>query len=102
MILISGLYLKVNAQNDNISLSLDEVVKIASKNSLDAFRYKNMYLTSYWQFRYYKADKLPNLSMNTTPLDFNHSSERVYISSTNDYQYVQSDYLNSNMSVQLN
>ena len=102
MILISGFQVKVNAQNDNISLNLDEVVKIASKNSLDAFRYKNMYLASYWQFRYYKADKLPNLSMNTTPLDFNHSRERVYISATNEYQYVQSDYLNSNMSVQLN
>ncbi|HEX7585541.1 MAG TPA: TolC family protein [Prolixibacteraceae bacterium] len=100
--LISGFTLKSNAQNDNINLSLDEVVKIASQNSLDAFRYKNMYLASYWQFRYFKADKLPSLSMNTNPLDFNHSRERVYISETNEYKYVLSDYVNSDMALQVN
>ena len=102
IIVFSGAFQKVNAQKETLNLSLDEVVKIASTKSLDAFRYKNMYLSSYWEFRYYKADKLPSLSMNTTPLDYNHSRDRVYISETNEYQYVQSDYFNSDMSLQLN
>jgi len=102
IVLLSGFCFKVNAQNENMSLSLEEVVKIASLNSLDAFRYKNMYLSSYWEYRYYKADKLPSLSMNATPLDVNHSNERVFISEAEGYKYILSDYFNSSTTVQLN
>ena len=99
-ILISVFLLKVNAQT-KITLSLDEVVKIASQNSLDAFRYKNMYLSSYWQFRYYKADKLPTLSLSTTPLDYNHYQKIEYNFQTNKDEYVLRDYFNSSMSLSL-
>lgn len=102
IIFISGYIPKAEAQNDSYNLGLDEVVKIASQSSLDAFRYKNMYLASYWEFRYYKADKLPSLSLTTTPLDFNHYRKREYNFDTNEEQYVLRDYFNSDMSVQLN
>lgn len=91
-----------NAQKEDLSLSLDEVVTIASQKSLDAFRYKNMYLASYWEFRYYKADKLPSLSLSTTPLDFNHYRKREYNFQTNEEEYVLRDYFNSDVAVQLN
>ena len=102
MILISVFGLKVYAQHDNYNLSLTEVVKLASQNSLDAFRNKNMYLSSYWEFRYYKADKLPSLTMTTTPLDFNHYRKREYDFQTNEEKYVLRDYFNSDLSMQLN
>jgi outer membrane protein TolC len=102
IVLFSGFGLKVHAQQDNYNLSLDEVVKLASLNSLDAFRYKNMYLSSYWEFRYYKADKLPSLTMTTTPLDFNHYRKREYNFQTNEEEYVLRDYFNSDMAMQLN
>lgn len=102
IVLFSGFGLKVFAQQDNYSLSLVEVVNLASQNSLDAFRYKNMYLSSYWEFRYYKADKLPSLTLNTTPLDFNHYRKREYNFQTNTEEYVLRDYFNSDMSMQLN
>jgi len=92
----------VKAQKDAYTLSLDEVVNIASTKSLDAFRNKNMYLASYWEFRYYKADKLPSLSLSTTPLDFNHYRKREYNFQTNEEEYVLRDYFNSDMSLQLN
>ena len=93
---------QVKAQKDNLSLSLDEVVRIASQKSLDAFRYKNMYLASYWEYRYYKADKLPSLSLSTTPLDFNHYRKREYNFQTNEEEYVLRDFLSSDVAVQLN
>ncbi|MDP3433109.1 MAG: TolC family protein [Bacteroidota bacterium] len=102
IIVFSGFSLKVFAQPQNYNLSLIEVVNLASKNSLDAFRYKNMYLSSYWEFRYYKADKLPSLSLNATPLDFNHYRRREYNFQTNTEEYVLRDYFNSEMSMQLN
>lgn len=102
IVLFSGFGLKVNAQQENYNLSLVEVVNLASQNSLDAFRNKNMYLSSYWEFRYYKADKLPSLTMTTTPLDFNHYRKREYDFQTNEEKYVLRDYFNSDMSMQLN
>jgi outer membrane protein TolC len=100
IILLSGITLQ--AQNNKMNLSLNEVIQIASKSSLDAFRYKNMYLASYWEYRYYRADKLPSLSMNTTPLDLNHYRKREYNFQTNEDQYVLRDYINSDLAVQLN
>lgn len=102
LFLSAGFVQNVLAQQETYTLSLDEVVRIAAQKSLDAFRYQNMYLSSYWENRYYKADKLPSLNLTATPLDFNHSRDRVYISETNEYKYVLSDYFNSGMSVQLN
>lgn len=102
IILCTGVFQNVKAQKETHSLSLDEVVKIASQKSLDAFRYKNMYLASYWEYRYYKADKLPSLSLNTTPLDFNHYRKREYNFQTNEEEYVLRDYFNSDVAVQLN
>ena len=102
IIVFSGFSLKVFAQQENYNLSLIEVVNLASQNSLDAFRYKNMYLASYWEFRYYKADKLPSLTLTATPLDFNHYRKREYNFQTNEEEYVLRDYFNSDMSMQLN
>ena len=102
IVLFSGFGLKVFAQQENYSLSLVEVVNLASQNSLDAFRYKNMYLSSYWEFRYYKADKLPSLTLNTTPLDFNHYRKSEYNIQTKEDEFVLRDYLNTDMSMQLN
>lgn len=93
---------KTFAQIEQLNLSLDEAVKIASQKSLDAFRYKNMYLASYWENRYYRADRLPSLSMTATPLDFNHYRRREYNFQTNEEEYVLRDYFNSEMSLQLN
>lgn len=102
LILLSGFSLSVSAQQEPFDLSLNEVVNLGAQKSLDAFRYKNMYLSSYWEFRYYKADKLPSLSMTSTPLDFNHSRQRQYNINTNKDEYVLRDYFNSDVSMQLN
>lgn len=102
IVVFSGFGLKVYAQQDNYNLNLDQVVKLASQNSLDAFRNKNMYLASYWEFRYYKADKLPSLNLTTTPLDFNHYRKREYNFQTNEEEYVLRDYFNSDLTMQLN
>ena len=102
LLLLSGFGIAVNAQQETFNLSLNEVVNLGAQKSLDAFRYKNMYLSSYWEFRYYKADKLPSLSLASTPLDFNHSRQRQYNINTNKDEYVLRDYLNSEVSMQLN
>ena len=102
MILLPGVFQNVKAQKEIYNLSLDEVVKIASNKSLDAFRNENMYLSSYWEYRYFKADKLPSLNLSSTPLDFNHYRKREYNFQTNEEEYVLRDYFNSEMALQIN
>jgi outer membrane protein TolC len=102
IILSSGFGLKSFAQQENYDLSLVQVVQLAAQNSLDAFRNKNMYLSSYWEYRYYKADKLPSLTIKSTPFDYNHYRKLEYNIQTNADEYVLRDYLNSSMSMQLN
>ncbi|MGD9555647.1 MAG: TolC family protein [Mangrovibacterium sp.] len=84
-----------------VNLTLDQVIDMASRNSIDAFQISNMYRASYWEFRYFKADRLPSLTLQTTPLDFNHYRSKEYNFGTNEEEYVQREYLNSNFNLSL-
>lgn len=92
---------KVQAQ-EQLKLSLSDVIELASQQSLDAFRNKNMFRASYWEYRYFKADRLPSLTLDATPLDFNRYRNREYNFQTNEEEYVQREYLNSDFGLSLN
>jgi hypothetical protein len=78
------------------------VITIASHQSLDAFRNENMFLASYWEFRYFKADRLPTLSLQATPFDYNRSMQKVYNYDQNRDEYKLREDLNSDVSMLLN
>ena len=92
---------QINAQ-DKQFLTLDDVIRIASQQSLDAFKNKNMYRANYWEFRYYKADRLPSLTLDATVLDYNRSMQKVYNYDKNRDEYIEREDLNSNLSLRLN
>ena len=48
-------------------LDLQRTIELANDSSLTAFRYQNMYLSGYWEYRTYRANRLPSLSLNLTP-----------------------------------
>lgn len=83
-------------------LTLEDVIEIASQQSLDAFRNKNMYLSRYWEFRYFKADRLPTLSINATPFDYNRSMQKVYNYDENRDEFKSREDLSSDVSLLLN
>lgn len=62
--------LPVSAQTKHITLDLQNTIAIASDSSLMAFRYKNMYLANYWEYRSFKADRLPSLTLNLNPATY--------------------------------
>ncbi|MBN2634889.1 MAG: TolC family protein [Prolixibacteraceae bacterium] len=86
---------------DTLKLSLDEVIRIASTQSIDAFRNKNMYLASYWEFRYYQAERLPSLSLSSDLVNFNRSISNYYNPETKEETYINRETFNSNMSLSL-
>ena len=54
-----------------LRLSLDDVIALAKDSSLTAFRYKNMYLANYWNFKSFKAQRLPSLTLDVQPVAYN-------------------------------
>ena len=64
-------------QRQTISLTLYEVIDLAQKQSPDALQAKNRFLSSYWQYRTFKAGFLPSLSMNATLPRFSRTIDKV-------------------------
>lgn len=98
-VVVSGL---ASAQQNVLPLTLPEVIDLASKQSIDAFKQKNMYLASFWEYKYYKADKLPFLSLGAAPFSYSNSIRQDYIPQTQTWQYGQQKNITSNASLRLN
>jgi outer membrane protein TolC len=80
-------------QELTLDLSLDQAIELAQKQSIESFRSKNMYLSKYWEFRSYKASRLPGLVLRGTPLSYNESYRLV--ETTEGDQYVKNNALTS-------
>ncbi len=76
-------------------MTLQEVIDLAREQSLYSFRAENMYLAQYWDFRSYQADRLPILSLTTTPVNFDRSVVSRYDSETDEDKFVPRSYLSS-------
>ncbi|MCB4807936.1 TolC family protein [Tamlana sp. 62-3] len=64
-------------------ITLEDVLALASKNSLDAFKAKRQYEYSYWNFRAFKASLLPSIDFTTKPLTYTSSVVERYDSELN-------------------
>jgi outer membrane protein TolC len=84
--------------------TLSESIEIAVDSSLQAFIAKNMYLSSYWSYRSFKAARLPSLNLQTTPLQYRSDITRRYDSYENIdiYRQQQSLYSYGNVSIRQN
>ena len=87
-------------QGKTLNLSLNDVLKLAKYQSLDALIAKNSFRSSYWSHRSYKAMFLPSLSMDATLPDLNRSIAQItQPDGTIDYlgQQNLTNYLNFNI-----
>lgn len=85
-------------------LSLEKTIALAADSSLQAFRNKNMFLSGYWQFRTYRAERLPSLTLGVTPAEYNRDITKRY-DSENDidiFRKQQSFYAGANLRVKQN
>lgn len=92
------------AQQTHIELDLQRTVQLANDSSLSAFRAKNSYMASHWEYRSFKADRLPSLSLYLTPVSYNRDYTRRYDSEQNIdiYRRQQSLYSYGNLAAQQN
>ena len=69
------------AQNA-VRLDLKRTIRLANDSSLTAFRYQHMYLSGYWAYRTYKANRLPSLTLNLMPAQYYRYITQRYDSNT--------------------
>jgi outer membrane protein TolC len=86
------------------TMSLTDAIKTATDSSLAAFKAQNLYMSSYWEYRTYIAQKKPALSLNTILLDYNRALNKVYNSVLNINEYIEQQdiYSSANASVRQN
>lgn len=66
--LVAGVCAVVSLRaQQQVCLDLQRTIELANDSSLTAFRYQNMYLSGYWEYRSYRAARLPSLSLDLTP-----------------------------------
>lgn len=70
-----------NAQE--ITLTLERAIEQANDSSLEAYRSYNMYLSGYWEYRTYKANRLPGLTLKMTPAQYYRDITKRYDSEQN-------------------
>ncbi|MEO9572287.1 MAG: TolC family protein [Polaribacter sp.] len=77
------------------NITLNDVLKLAGKNSLDIFKAKRNYGVNYWEFRSYKSSLLPKIDFTTRPFTFNSALIERYDSEQNIDVYRQQQTINS-------
>lgn len=102
LLILASLPVALKAQV--LTLTLDRTIEIAADSSLEAFRSKNLYLTGYWQYRTYKADRLPSLTLNLKPAEYYRDITRRYDSESDIdiYRKQQSYYAGGKLEVKQN
>ena len=78
LILLLGLGTLSAFSQQRITLDLQQTIAMANDSSLEAFRTKNMYLSGYWEYRTFKANRLPSLTLNMTPAQYNRDITKRY------------------------
>ncbi|HKK42358.1 MAG TPA: TolC family protein [Bacteroidales bacterium] len=76
----------INAQEVK-KLTFDEVIKLAEEQSTNALMAKHRFRSSYWQYRSFKAQFLPSLTLSGTTPDFSNGLDKIYNSQTDQYEY---------------
>jgi len=68
---------QTNAQVIEKELTLEQVIELALAQSPDAYIAKHTFRASYWNYRSYKAELLPSLSLNATLPNLNRSYQQI-------------------------
>ena len=81
------------------TLTLDESLKLACEVSPDAQAARHTFRSAYWNFRYYKANYLPSLSLTSNPY-LNRSISKV-TQGDGSVRYVEQNLFSSDLSLSL-
>ena len=87
------------AQDEVVTLTLQEVIRMAQESSPNAVQARNSFESAYWSYRSYRASMLPSLSLSSSP-SLNRSTRSVTLGDGSE-QYARSNSLSTNLSLNL-
>lgn len=98
------LFSQTNSIKSIEDITLPKAIKIATDSSLTSFKAKNLYLSGYWEYRTFKAERLPSMSLDMTPFSYNQNFIKRYDYQNNVdvYKSQQSLYSSANLSIKQN
>lgn len=74
-------------------LTLEQTIDLATDSALEAFKNENLYLSGYWEYRSYRANRLPSVTLDLTPANYNRGFVSRYDSETDmDFYGLQRSY----------
>ena len=76
--IIAMLFIATGANAQEIRLTLGDAITMAADSSLSAVKAKRSYQSGYWEYRAYKAARLPSLTLNLTPAQYNRNIVQRY------------------------
>lgn len=85
---------------DTLQISIQEAILRASQESVDAVGVRNEYIASYWEYRTYKSELLPEIVVTGT-LPYYTKSYNPYQSEDGSYKYVSNDYSQVNLGLSI-
>lgn len=102
--LCGGIMCLSSMQAQELRLTLDDAITIAADSSLSAIKAHRSYLSGYWEYRAFKAERLPSLTLNLTPAQYNRKIVQRYDSETDRdvYRTLQSYYASGGLSIAQN
>ena len=75
---LAVLLLTANTKAQEIRLTLDDAITMAADSSLSAIKAHRAYMSGYWEYRAYKAARMPSLTLNLTPAQYNRNIVQRY------------------------
>lgn len=93
--------LNVSVAQEVKRLSLEDVIKLANDQSPDAILAKHRFRASYWQYRTFKAEYLPSLTLAGSLPDYSRVYEKEYDYSSGQEYYVEKNTNNLSATMSL-
>ena len=88
------------AQNQITELSLKQVIEMARMESPDAQTARHSFRSAYWNYKYYRANYLPFLSLTSDP-NLNRAINKITMGDGS-VKFVEQNLLNTDLTLNLN
>ena len=89
----------LTAQDQTTELSLKQVIEIARMESPDAQTARHSFRSAYWNYKYYRADYLPSLSLTSDP-NLNRAINKITMGDGS-VKFVEQNLLNTDLTLNL-
>lgn len=88
------------AQQESMTLSLQQAIETAQENSPEAQAARHTYRAAYWNYRFFRANYLPSVTLSSTPTLNREINKITQPDGTN--LFIQQDQLTTDVSLKIN